>query len=58
MKKKMTRSEIIDDLLKTSESFRRLHDKVVALNGGRLPSSDEIGRRLQARIAQGRRANS
>ena len=48
MKKKMTRDEIIDDLLSTSKSFRRLHDKVFALNG----------RRLQARIAQGRRANS
>jgi hypothetical protein len=58
MKKKMTRDEVIDDLVRTDDSFRRLHDKVVTLNGGRRPSSAEIGERLRERIAQGRRANS
>jgi seryl-tRNA synthetase len=57
-KKRKAREERIQDLVKTDENFRRLYDKVRELNGGRIPSSEEIGNRLEARIAQGRRASS
>ncbi len=56
--KKRNRDETIEHLRRTDENFRQLYDKVVTLNGGRVPSSEEIGKRLEDRIAQGRRASS
>ena len=57
MKKKMTREEAIKELVQNNENFRRLHDKVAAMNGGRIPSSDEITRRLEETIARHRAAS-
>jgi hypothetical protein len=57
MKKPKTREEAIQHLVKTDLNFRRLHDRVVELNGGTLPSSEDTVRMLEQRIAQ-RRASS
>ena len=57
MKKRKTREEAIEYLVKTEPDFRRLHDRVVELNGGTLPSSEETVRLVEERIAQ-RRASS
>lgn len=56
MKRKKSDDEITAELLKKDENFRRLHDKVVELNGGRLPTSEEMGHRLVERVERGRRA--
>jgi hypothetical protein len=47
MKKRKTDEEITAELVEKDENFRRLHDKVVALNGGRLPTSEEIDQRIR-----------
>ncbi len=57
MKKRKTPDEITEHLLKTNSNFRRLYHRVAELNGGIVPSSEEIRRRLEERVAQ-RRANS
>jgi hypothetical protein len=57
MAKKTSRKQVVEQLLKTDANFRRLYARVVAGNGGREPSSEEIGRQLAERIAQ-RRATS
>jgi hypothetical protein len=56
MKRKKTREERINEFRATDANFRRLYDRVYELNGGRIPSSQEIGQRLEARIARGRAA--
>ena len=56
-KKRMTRDELIAELVETDENFRRLHDKVVAMNGGRIPTSEEIDHRLEETIARYRAAS-
>jgi seryl-tRNA synthetase len=56
MKKRKTNEQITAELLDKDENFRRLYKKVSELNGGRIPSSEEIGQRLEERIARGRRA--
>ena len=56
MKRKKSDDEITAELLKKDENFRRLHDKVVELNGGRLSTSEEMGNRLAERVERGRRA--
>jgi len=48
--KKKTREQIVEELRTTDASFRRLYDKVVAGNGGRIPTSEEISRDLAATI--------
>jgi hypothetical protein len=61
MKKKRARDEVVADLLRTDENFRRLYEKVLELNGGRIPSSEEIDRHVQDwrdRRAAERRASS
>jgi branched-subunit amino acid aminotransferase/4-amino-4-deoxychorismate lyase len=57
MGKKRRRDEDMEELLRTDENFRRLYDKVVALNGGRVPTSEEIDRRLEETIARYRAAS-
>jgi hypothetical protein len=54
MKKPKTPDEVTEHLLKTDSNFRRLYHRVAELNGGVVPSSEEIGRRLEARVAQRR----
>jgi hypothetical protein len=56
-KKRMTRDELIAELVETDENFRRLHDRVVAMNGGRLPTAQEIDRRFEEAIARYRAAS-
>jgi hypothetical protein len=56
-KKKKKDDEAIEELLRANESFRRLYDRVVSMNGGRVPSSEEIGRRLEETIARYRAAS-
>jgi hypothetical protein len=57
MKKPKTREAVTEHLLKTDENFRRLYDRVAELNGGVVPSSEEVDRMLEKWIAQ-RRASS
>ena len=57
MKKPKTPDEVTEHLLRTDSNFRRLYHRVAELNGGVVPSSEEIGRRLQERLTQ-RRASS
>ena len=47
MKKRMSRSEHIEELVRTDDNFRRLYEKVLELNGGRIPSPKEIDRQIQ-----------
>jgi len=47
MKKRMSRSEHIQELVKTDHNFRRLYEKVLEVNGGRIPSAKEIDRQIQ-----------
>jgi hypothetical protein len=54
MKKPKTPDEVTEHLLKTDSNFRRLYHRVAELNGGVVPSSEEIGRRLEAWVAQRR----
>ena len=54
MKKPKTPDEVTEHLLKTDSNFRRLYHRVAELNGGVVPSSEEIGRRLRERVAQRR----
>ena len=56
-KKRRPDDEDLEALLRTDENFRRLYDKVVALNGGRIPTSEEIDRRLEETIARYRAAS-
>jgi hypothetical protein len=50
-KKRQTPEEFLAELVATDEKFRRLHDKVVEMNGGRLPTREERDRRLEEKIA-------
>ena len=54
--KKTTREQVVAKLLKTDANFRKLYERVLAGNGGREPSSEEIGRQLAERV--GRRESS
>jgi hypothetical protein len=46
-KKRMSPEEATRELLETDENFRLLYRKVLDLNGGRIPTSEEIDRRIQ-----------
>ena len=58
MAKKTTREETTRRLLMTDANFRRLYDRIVTLTGAPPPSSEEIGRKLQRRIAELRSADA
>jgi hypothetical protein len=49
--------EITRNLLARDANFRRLYDRIVELTGAPPPSSEEIGRRLERRIAELRDAD-
>jgi hypothetical protein len=57
MARKTTREQVVDRLLKTDETFRRLYDRVLAGNDGHEPSSEEIRRQLADRIGQRRESS-
>jgi len=46
MKRKRSREETIEELRRSDANFRRLYDKVVEMNGGRVPSSEEIDQHI------------
>jgi hypothetical protein len=57
MKKRKTPDEVTEHLLKTDSNFRRLYHRVAERNGGVVPSSEEIRRRLEERVAQRRESS-
>jgi hypothetical protein len=46
-KKRTSPEEATQQLLETDENFRLLYQKVRDLNGGRVPTSEEIDRHIQ-----------
>jgi hypothetical protein len=48
VRKRMSREEHLRKLVETDENFRLLYERVSDLNGGRIPSSEEIDQRIQA----------
>ena len=56
MAKKTTSEETTLHLLATDANFRRLYDRIVALTGAPPGSSEEIGLKLDRRLAELRKA--